>query len=307
MPKHNPPKLFQSTREAKAPYAAEHASAFLSKDLVNCGFQDARLSRRFQKLVRQLEARLGQSIPLACQDWKNTKAAYRFLSNRRVGEQAILSGHFQATLDRVRAVGGPILILHDTTEFVYYGESAQGLGVLNKGFKGRAESYAIRGVLMHSSLAVTMEGLPLGLTAIKFWSRSKFKGTNALKRSVNPTRVPIEEKESIRWLENLKQSTELLGEAERCVHIGDRESDIYELFCAAEQSGTKFLVRTCVDRLADGGGHTISAAMRSAKVRATWRYSQRKHGPSCCCAERLVTTTMPVSVTWWRARSRSRL
>jgi hypothetical protein len=117
---------------------------------------------------------------------------------------------------------------------------------------------------MHSSLAVTTEGLPLGLAAIKFWSRSKFKGTNALKRSVNPTRVPIEEKESIRWLENLQRSTELLGEATRCVHTGDRESDIYELFCLAEQSGTKFLVRTCVDRLAGDGQHTISAAMRGA-------------------------------------------
>ncbi|MBV8525644.1 MAG: IS4 family transposase, partial [Acetobacteraceae bacterium] len=238
---------------------------------MDCQFQDARLSRRLQRLIQQLETRLGQSIPLACQDWNNTKAAYRFLSNRRVGEQAILSGHFQATRDRVTAVDGPVLILHDTTEFVYYGELAQGLGVLNKGFKGRAESYAIRGVLMHSSLAVTTEGLPLGLTAIKFWSRSKFKGTNALKRSVNPTRVPIEEKESIRWLENLKHSTELLGEAGRCVHIGDRESDIYELFCTAEQSGTKFLVRTCVDRLAGDREHTISAAMRNAKVRATCR------------------------------------
>jgi len=122
---------------------------------------------------------------------------------------------------------------------------------------------------------VTTEGLPLGLTAIKFWSRSKFKGTNALKRSVNPTRVPIEEKESVRWLENLKHSTELLGEAPCCVHIGDRESDIYELFCTAEQSGTKFLVRTCVDRLAGDGQHTISAAMRGAKVKATYRVEVR--------------------------------
>jgi hypothetical protein len=97
---------------------------------------------------------------------------------------------------------------------------------------------------MHSSPAVTTEGLPRGLTAITFWSRSKFKGTNALKRSANPTRVPIEGKESIRWLENPMRSTELLSEAQRCVHIGDRESDIYELFCTAEQSGTKFLVRT---------------------------------------------------------------
>jgi hypothetical protein len=82
------------------------------------------------------------------------------------------------------------------------------------------------GILMHSSLTVTAEGLPLGLAAIKFWTRSKFKGTNALKREVNPTRVPIEAKESVRWLENLKQSTSLLDEPSRCIHIGDREGDI---------------------------------------------------------------------------------
>jgi hypothetical protein len=52
-------------------------------------------------------------------------------------------------------------------------------------------------------------------------------GAFPLTDTVNPTRVPIKEKESIRWLENLKQSTELLGEAQRYVHIGDRESDIY--------------------------------------------------------------------------------
>lgn len=291
MPKQHPPKLFRRTRDTKTSCSAEHASALLSKDLTNCRFQDARLHQRLQRLVLQLETRLGQSIPLACQDWNNTKAAYRFLSNRRVGEQAILSGHFQATRERVTAMGGPVLILHDTTEFVYYGESAQGLGVLNKGFKGRAESYAIRGVLMHSSLAVTTEGLPLGLTAIKFWSRSKFKGANALKRSVNPTRVPIEEKESIRWLENLKQSTELLGDASRCVHIGDRESDIYELFCTAEQSGTKFLVRTCVDRLAGEGEYTISAAMRNAKVRATCRIRIRPRKGVRCYGRHSIPTT----------------
>jgi hypothetical protein len=82
---------------------------------------------------------------------------------------------------------------------------------------------------MHSSLAVTTDGLPLGLAAIKFWTRSKFKGTNAFKRKIIPTRVPIEQKESVRWLENLKQSTELLNDPQRCVHIGDREGGIYEL------------------------------------------------------------------------------
>lgn len=71
-------------------------------------------------------------------------------------------------------------------------------------------------------------------------------------------RVPIEKKESIRWLENLKQSTALFHDPWRCVHIGDRESDIYELFCTAQAAETHFLVRTCVDRLAGDGKHTIA-------------------------------------------------
>ena len=79
------------------------------------------------------------------------------------------------------------------------------------------------GILMHSSLAVTTDGLPLGLTAIKFWSREKIKGANALKKRINPTRVPIEQKESMRWLDksaavDRRCSSGLLT----CVHIGDR-------------------------------------------------------------------------------------
>jgi hypothetical protein len=33
-----------------------------------------------------------------------------------------------------------------------------------------------------------MEGIPLA--AVKFWTRKKFKGTAALKKKINPTRVP---------------------------------------------------------------------------------------------------------------------
>ena len=57
----------------------------------------------------------------------------------------------------------------------------------------------------------------------------------------------------MRWLANLRQSTELLGEAARCVHIADREGDIWELFCLARELDTHFLIRRCVDRLAGDG------------------------------------------------------
>jgi hypothetical protein len=223
---------------------------------------------------------MGESIPLVCQDWANTKAAYRFFSNERVSEAAILAGHFQSTRDRAAATDGLVLVLHDTTEFSYRREKPEAIGItkrINSGRDkaGRLRSHTVCGILMHSSLAVTTEGLPLGLAAVKFWTRKKFKGTAALKRKINPTRVPIEKKESIRWLENLKQSTTLLVDPGRCLHIGDRESDIYELFCAAQEAGTHFLVRTCVDRLAGDGDHTISEEMDEAAVKGLHRIEVR--------------------------------
>ena len=77
-------------------------------------------------------------------------------------------------------------------------------------------------------------------------------------------RVSIEEKESYRWLENLRHTTALAMEPEHCFHIGDRESDIYEFFCTAAELKTHFLVRTCVDRLAGEEGKTIAAEMMRA-------------------------------------------
>jgi len=249
-------------------------------ELAGCVFADARLGQRLHKLIEQLGGAIGASLPLACQDWANTKAAYRFFSNDRVSEDEILAGHFCATRDRAAAVGGTILVLQDTTEFTYQRERPEAIGITysvnsGKDKAGRMRTHTVCGLLMHSSLVVTTDGLPLGLSAVKFWSRQKFKGTAALKRHVNPTRVPIEQKESFRWLENMRQSTELLGEPARCVHVGDRESDIYELFCTAQELGTHFLVRTCVDRLAGNGDHTIADEMAETRLKGVHRVEVR--------------------------------
>ncbi len=168
----------------------------------------------------------------------------------------VLAGHFATTAARCAATAGPILILQDTTEFIYGRARPGRIGftkTINGGrYKaGQPNVLTLCGVLMHSSLAVTLAGTPLGLTAVKFWTRTRFKGTWTLKRHVNPTRVPIETKESYRWLENLRQSMALLGSPERYVHVADRESDIYELFCLAQDLGTRFLVRVQTNRLAE--------------------------------------------------------
>ena len=240
-------------------------------ELAGCVFADARLGQRLHKLIERMGGAIGASLPLACQDWANTKAAYRFFSNDRVSEEQILAGPFQSTRERFAAAEGTILVLQDTTEFTYQRERPEAIGITysvnsGKDKAGRFRMHTVCGLLMHASLAVTTDGLPLGLAAVKFWSRQKFKGTAALKRKVNPTRVPIEHKESVRWLENMRQSTGLFGDPARCVHVGDRESDIYELFCTARELGTHFLVRSCVDRLAGDGGHTIAKEMNEAQV-----------------------------------------
>ena len=263
-----------------APEPAPVSQDWIDREAAGCDFRDARLGQRFRKLLGQIGGAMGESIPLACQDWANAKAAYRFFSNDRISEADILSGHFQSTRERTLATDGPVLVLHDTTEFSYKRDSAEAIGItkrINNGRDktGRPRTHTVCGILMHSSLAVTTEGLPLGLTAIKFWTRKKFKGTDALKKKINPTRVPIEKKESVRWLQNVQQSTALLGDPGRCVHIGDRESDIYELFCTAREADTHFLVRTCVDRLAGDGNHTIADEMEEVAVKGLHRIEVR--------------------------------
>jgi hypothetical protein len=253
---------------------------WIDSELARCEFKDARHGKRLRKVLEQLSEEIGGSIPWACQDWANTKAAYRFFSNERVNEEEILAGHFRATRDRLAASGALILMLHDTTEFTFHRNDVAPIGILHKSHmrkdkEGRPQHYTVCGILMHSSLAVTTEGLPLGLAAIKFWTRDRFKGCNALKKKINPTRVLIERKESYRWLENVKQSTALFDDPQRCVHIGDRESDIYELFCAAQKAGTHFLLRTCVDRLAGDGKHTIADEMKAVPVQALHRIQVR--------------------------------
>jgi Transposase DNA-binding len=260
---------------------AESARAHWTEGEVDeTAFKDVRLGRRFGEVIRQIGDGMGESIPYACQDWANTKAAYRFLANSRVEEAEILSGHFAATRARFSASSGPILLIQDTTEFAYQREASDQIGItksVNSGRdkRGRLRHHTVCGMLMHSSLAVTTDGIPLGLSAVKFWTRKKFKGTAQLKKKINPTRVPIEKKESVRWLENLRQSIDLLGIPDRCVHVGDRESDIYELYCLSQDLGAHFLVRTCVDRLAGDGGHTISTEMEEVQVKGLHHVEMR--------------------------------
>lgn len=103
-----------------------------------------------------------------------------------MNEANILAGHFASTRDRFAAKAGfPMLVLHDTTELSFTRENLDAVGVLQKLTVGYAGKYRTTcGILMHSSLVTTADGLPLGLAAIEFWNRDKFHGANALTRTL---------------------------------------------------------------------------------------------------------------------------
>jgi hypothetical protein len=54
-----------------------------------------------------------------------------------------------------------------------------------------------------------------------------------------------------------------------------RKSDIYELFCAAREIDTHCVLRTCVDRLAGDGDHTIEDEMGEVNCKGLHRIEVR--------------------------------
>ncbi len=126
---------------------------------------DSRRTDRLIEVAIALGQRPGASIPTTCDDVAMRKGAYRLCESAAVVPAAILASHIQATWERVAAV--PVtLAVRDTTELDFTGYLAtDGLGPL----RHRREW----GLLTHSTLAVTPEGLPLGLLAQEVWARPR--------------------------------------------------------------------------------------------------------------------------------------
>src|SRR5258708_9036730 len=113
-------------------------------ELAGCSPAEEGSTKRLRKLLAQIGSDMGQSIPLVCQDWANAKAAYRFFSNERISEADILAGHLQSTRDRTAATDGPVLVLHDTTEFSYRRVKPVAIGITMARNGGRDQAHRLR-------------------------------------------------------------------------------------------------------------------------------------------------------------------
>jgi hypothetical protein len=103
---------------------------------------------------------------------------------------------------------------------------------------------------MHATMAINTDGLPLGLLDQKITAREVLPSDKIdIKKRSHNIALPIEEKESIRWLDAMRSSTSLFEDSDKMVvTIADREADIYDLYLLAEEIGTHYLVRASQNR-----------------------------------------------------------
>jgi len=217
---------------------------------------DARLHQRLVTLARDFYARPQANVPQACGTRARTKAAYRFFEHAHVTMNAILAPHQEATAHRL-ARERVVLAVQDTTSLNDSAHPATtGVGPI-----GTTRQGAI-GVLVHDTMAFTVEGVALGLLDVQVWARDPAEFGKKHRRY----QLPIEQKESAKWLRSFDAVAAVQRRlpATMVVSVGDREADLYELFVAGSQPGVpKLLVRAEQDRLvADGQGHLWAAVAR---------------------------------------------
>lgn len=196
---------------------------------------DARYYKNLALICERVSKGCGFSFSAAC------GPALRKSSNRLFSseEADLLSGHALSTAQRCELSAGEyVMVVEDTTDLNYNSHTGtSGLGDL--GGIGK-EDGKILGLSVHSALAVGADRIPLGLLGQHIWAPK-----NSRRKSHVMRKVPIEEKESYKWLRVLgwiKEQKQHFGD-KRLVVIGDREGDFYEHFAAERPANVELVIR----------------------------------------------------------------
>lgn len=122
-------------------------------DLLDLG--DERLNKRAKKLLDCFAQAPERSIPSTHNGWTETKAAYRFMSNKKVSVEKLLGIHREATLKRIGLTGSSTIILAQDTSELDYGDQKETEG------RGPTNGEEHPGVHIHPLLALTtVKGSP---------------------------------------------------------------------------------------------------------------------------------------------------
>jgi hypothetical protein len=223
---------------------------------------DKRLSNR---LVECAEAKA--KLPdrafsgVAKGDWPAVKGYYRLIDHAdetAVTMENILKPHRERTVRRMMAQK-TVLCIQDGCSLDYSSLSdCKGLGVIGSNQTG-AQSM---GLHLHSTFAVTSDGLPLGILRAECQAREAKTETD--KRPI--ATIPIEEKETYSWILGLRDCMEVSREMPhtRVISVMDREADFFELFDEHRKNPcVDLLVRAKHNRSTTGGDKLFDAVKQS--------------------------------------------
>jgi hypothetical protein len=199
-------------------------SDFVDQEFASLNLGDKRRNDRLRRVLSSFLDSPKASIQAAVSGWAEAMGAYRLLNNEATTLDAVLAPHREATVERVRAYRS-VALIQDTTELDFTRKTQ----LEGRGPFGAADNPR-RGLFLHTQLAVTEDRLPLGVYDIHLYARAE---RSAGEKKINNHCLPIEEKESYRWLKGYRKACELATAAGKDVEvfsISDREGDIYEIF-----------------------------------------------------------------------------
>ena len=237
MPKYNINILRKVGTKIKVITSTESNWAYEEfKDIVtNC----KRTTKRLIKSLMTLSKKPQESIAGASQNKAEAKAIYRLLNNKKIAEENVMATHKIQTIKRIEESKEKVILsIQDTSEINYTGLKA----TIGLGSYGGCEHS--KGLIVHSTIAVTPNGIVKGLLDQKIWAREMSERGKRNERA----KKNIENKESNKWLESMEKSNKDIPENIKVINICDREGDIYEFFNKAVQQNKLFLVRATHNR-----------------------------------------------------------
>jgi hypothetical protein len=192
---------------------------------------DARRNKRLISIVENLASQPGTSVPQASQNLAAASATYDFWNSPYFQPSDIIAAQAKSTVERIKE-HSIVLAVQDTTSLDFTTQkSKKGIGYL--------DSRTSFGLKVHTTFAVSPQGIPLGLINQSVWARKEENLGIAKLRKKRETK----EKESQRWLTALSDTQSQIPEDIQVVTIGDCEADIFDLFAQSRKPNSHLLIR----------------------------------------------------------------
>ncbi len=222
---------------------------------------DKRLSKRLVKSAHMMAESPMDSFPAAAKgDAASVAGFYRMIEHpaeSEVSVENILAVHRERTIERI-ANQSSVLLIQDGTDLNFATHGAcEGLGLIGK----NQSSEGSLGLHLHSTLAVSTSGVPLGVMHLEF---------DAPKSPKEPSGEDAKSKTQ-RWIRGVQDSAQAAQRVPdvSCIAVMDREGDAYEIFQQCRQlEHVDLLVRARHNRVLGAQGARLFDQVRQAPAQA---------------------------------------